>query len=224
MIKQISFFKRKEGISVEDFQDHWRSKHAELVVKLPNLRGYVQNHTLSSGYAKHEPDFDGVAEVWFESTDDMRSNVGSDILQAIRDDEHNFIDRSSMGMLLTEEVVIVDGPRPPGAVKSIAFLNKRDDVTPEFFQQHWRTQHANIASQIAEQLRYVQCHCRLGIYATGRKPPFDGVPMSWFASFDDLKASGNSEAFRLTRADEPNFMVTGRLPFSVAEEVEIVAL
>ena len=146
MIKQISFFKRKEGISVEDFQNHWRTVHAELVVKLPNLLGYVQNHTHASGYLKHEPDFDGVAEVWFDSTDAMRGNVGSDVLQAIRDDEHDFIDRSSMGTLLTEEVVIVDGPRPPGGVKSIAFLNKRDDVTPEFFQQHWRTQHTNIAS------------------------------------------------------------------------------
>ena len=111
MIKQISFFKRKDGVSVEDFQNHWRTVHADLVVKLPGIRGYVQNHTLPSGYKsvhkKREPDFDGVAEVWFDSTDEMRGNVGSDALQAIRDDEHNFIDRASMGTLLTTFTAVV---------------------------------------------------------------------------------------------------------------------
>ena len=221
MIKQISFFKRKAGVSVDDFQLHWRTVHADLVRRLPGLRRYVQNHTLASGYARHEPDYDGVAEAWFDRTDDMRATVGTAELEAIRADEHNFIDRSSMGTILTTEVLIIDGPAPADAVKNIAFLNKRPDVTPDFFFEYWRSTHARIASTVPGQRRYVQCHCRPGIYTAQRQPVYDGIPMSWFDSMASLRDSGTSQAYRATRADEPNFMLSGRLPFIIATEHEI---
>ena len=225
MIKQVSFFKRKPSVSVEDFQQHWRTNHANLVGRLPGLQRYVQNHTLLSGYARREPVYDGVAEAWFDNMDDMRATVGTAELAAIREDEHNFLDRSTMGTLLTTEVVIIDGPVPVDGVKNIAFLNKRADVTPEFFQEYWRTTHAALASAIPGQRRYVQCHCRLGIYASGRTPVYDGVPMSWFDSLEDLRASAApgaaADAYHATRADEQNFMASGRLPFVVTSEVEI---
>ena len=63
MIKLMSFFKRKPGISVEAFQEYWRTKHAYVVVTLPGIQRYVQSHTLLSGYRKREPVYDGVAEV-----------------------------------------------------------------------------------------------------------------------------------------------------------------
>ena len=45
--------------------------------------------------------------------------------------------------------------------------------------------------------------------------------MSWFDDLDSLRASGKSPEYAETRADEPNFMISGRLPFVVAREVEI---
>lgn len=68
MIKIIYFFKRKPGMSVEAFQGHWRTTHAEKIVALPGIRRYVQNHVLPSAYRKGEPAFDGVAESWFDDT------------------------------------------------------------------------------------------------------------------------------------------------------------
>ncbi|MCG8588286.1 MAG: EthD family reductase [Proteobacteria bacterium] len=62
MVKLVAFFKRRDGITPEQFQHHWRTTHAELVVKQQGLRRYVQNHTLLSAYAKGEPAYDGVAE------------------------------------------------------------------------------------------------------------------------------------------------------------------
>ena len=35
MLKIVSFFKRKDGLSVDDFQAHWRGRHAALVATLP---------------------------------------------------------------------------------------------------------------------------------------------------------------------------------------------
>ena len=110
MVKLVAFFRRKAGVSVEDFQRHWRTTHAELVIRQKGLRRYVQNHTLASGYGSGEPDYDGVAEAWFDDTDAMRSLASSSDYSAVRADEANFIDAASMGTLLTDEVVIAGAP------------------------------------------------------------------------------------------------------------------
>jgi uncharacterized protein (TIGR02118 family) len=221
MVKLVAFFRRKAGMPFEAFQQHWRTTHAALVVKQVGLRRYVQNHTLPSGYADGEPDYDGVAEAWFDDVDAMRSLAGSAAYAAVRKDEANFIDPKSMGVLLTDEVVIVDAPPPGSEAKLIAFLRKRADIEPEAFRRHWREQHADLAARIPGNRRYVQCHARPGVYASGRTPVFDGIPMSWFESTEALRDSGRTPEYRATRKDEENFLAPGRLPFVIAREVEI---
>jgi len=48
MVKVVLFFKRKPGMPVEDFQKHWRTTHADIIVRLPGIRRYVQSHVLAS--------------------------------------------------------------------------------------------------------------------------------------------------------------------------------
>src|SRR2546422_565680 len=62
MVQAIYFIKRKAGMNLEDFRRCWLTTHAELVRRVAGLRRYVQSHTLDSGYRKHEPLYDGVAE------------------------------------------------------------------------------------------------------------------------------------------------------------------
>ena len=221
MVKLVAFFKRKPGMSVEDFGRHWQTRHAELVVRQAGLRRYVQNHTLASAYRSREPVYDGVAEAWFDETWAMRDLADSPEYAAVRADEANFIDPASMGVLLTDEVEIVAGPPPAHGAKLIAFLHKRPDVSVDHFQKHWREVHGPIAAAIPGNRRYVQCHARLGIYAAGRTPIYDGIPMSWFDDLDALRTSGQTPEYARTRADESNFMISGRLPFVIAREVEI---
>jgi uncharacterized protein (TIGR02118 family) len=220
-VKLVAFFRRRTGVSVGDFQRHWRTQHAQLVIRQAGLRRYVQNHALESAYRKREPDYDGVAEAWFDDVDAMRALAQSAEYAAVRADERCFIDAKSMGVVLTDEVVIAPGPVPAGAVKSIAFLRKRADLSPEQFQAHWRTQHAALGARVPGARRYVQCHARLGIYRSGRAPVFDGIPMSWFDDEDALRAAGRSEELARTRADEPNFLAPGRLPAVAVREIEI---
>lgn len=221
MVKLIAFFKRKAGISVDAFQKHWRTAHAELVVRQPGLRRYVQNHTLESAYRTREPVYDGVAEAWFDNTEAMRKLAPTGEYRAVREDEANFIDPDQIDMVITDEVVIVDGTAPAGSLTMIAFLNKRSDVTVEFFSRYWRETHGPIAARIPGNLRYVQSHVRPGIYRAGRTPRYDGIPISWFEDLDALRASGTSPEYAATRADEDNFMISGRLPFVIARPHEI---
>ena len=62
MVKALSYFKRKPGMSVEDFQAYWRRSHPAVVTKLAGIRRYVQSHTLPTAYTKGEPAYDGLAE------------------------------------------------------------------------------------------------------------------------------------------------------------------
>lgn len=221
MLKLIAFFKRKAGLSVEEFQKHWQTHHADLVVQQNGLRRYIQNHTLLSAYHDNEPVYDGVAEAWFDDTGSMRENARSAEYRAVREDEANFIDPDSIEAVLAHEVVIVDGSIPNPSVKMIAFLKKRPDVNVEFFHRYWRDTHGPIAARIPGNRRYVQCHVRPGIYKAGRTPVFDGIPICWFEDPDALLASGSSPEYAATRADEPNFMISGKIPFVVASALEI---
>jgi len=49
MVKVITFLKRKAGMPVEEFQSYWRTRHPEVVTRLPGVRRYVQSHALLSG-------------------------------------------------------------------------------------------------------------------------------------------------------------------------------
>src|SRR5438552_3218849 len=106
MVKAVSFFKRKAGMSVDAFQAYWRTAHPDVVVKLPGIRRYVQSHTLPSGYRKGEPVYDGIAELWFDDTDAMRALAGTAVYAAVRADEANFITPDPPFIITKEHPII----------------------------------------------------------------------------------------------------------------------
>ena len=217
MVKAISFFKRKSGMSVEGFQEYWRTAHAELVVKMPGIRRYVQSHTQPSGYRKGEPLYDGIAEIWFDDTQAMRALVGTREYAAVQGDEIQFIDRATMGLIITEDHVIKDGPVPPNGVKNIEFINHKPGLTIEAFQKYWRDVHGSLAALIPVVRRYVQSHTRRAIYESGRTPPYDGVALTWFDDTQAMRLSAATPEYAGVRADEANF-ITPNSPFIITKE------
>ena len=222
MVKIVAFFKRKPGITVEAFDTHWGTRHAELVRRLPGLRRYLQNPTLPTAYRRREPVYDGVAEAWFDDGEALRVSGASREYAAVKADEANFIDGPSLGSLITDEVVVVDGAEPAGAVKLIAFLNRRPDLDPAAFGAYWREKHGPLAAKVPGIARYVQCHVAPGIYRAGREPIYDGVPISWFADAEALRASGSTPEYEAVRRDEANFLAPRPLPFVIATARTIV--
>jgi uncharacterized protein (TIGR02118 family) len=212
MIKLIACFKRRPDISPEAFQQHWSTTHADLVVRSRGLRRYIQNHTLLSVYARREPVFDGVAEVWFED-DALGGLQSSPELAAVRADEADFIDAPSLVSFLVDEHVIVDGPEPADGVKQISFLRAKPGLGNEAFRKHWRELHGPIAAGVPGMRRYVQNHTRTGARAAGFVTPYDGVPIAWFDDTATMRASADSDAYKRTRADEANFLSSDPLPF-----------
>jgi uncharacterized protein (TIGR02118 family) len=221
MIKSVVFFKRKAGMPVDEFQAYWRTHHAKVVSALPGVRRYVQSHTRPSIYARREPVYDGIAELWNDDVEALRAMMRHPHYQVVRADEANFIDGATMGGLVTREHVIVDGAAPPAGVKSVEFVTRRPDLPVEAFQRHWREVHGPIAATIPVLRRYVQSHALPETYAR-RPPPHDGIAETWFESTDAMRHSATTPEYARTRADEPNFIAAGDIPLILTTEHVVI--
>lgn len=222
MVKAVSFFKRKPGMRVEEFQAYWLRTHPTVVMRLPGVRRYVQSHTLLAGYGKGEPIYDGIAELWFEDTKAMAALRGTKEIAAVEVDEAVFIDRGTMRLILTEEHVIKDGPAPPGGVKNVEFVARKPGLAVDEFQRYWREVHGPLAAQIPMIRRYVQSHTRPSAYERGRTPACDGVAITWFDDTRAMRASAGTAEYARVRADEPNFIAPGDAPFIITTEHVII--
>jgi uncharacterized protein (TIGR02118 family) len=170
MVKTITFIKLKPGMSLDQFGQYWRTQHAGIVTKLPGLRRYVQCHTIPSGYRNGEPTYDGVAEVWFDSTGAMRETAKTAQYRAVRADEPNFIDLSKMDFVITEERVLKDGAATASMVHLVEFVRRKPGMDVDAFQSYWSGTHGPLGAKIPMIRRYVQSHVRPAAYGSGRQP------------------------------------------------------
>ncbi len=97
MFKAMIMLKRKEGLSFEDFKNHWLEVHAPLVRQLPGLRKSVFNFDLSNG----EGETDAVSELWFDSEQDFTDAYSSEIGQHVAADALSMV--SNRQRVLVEE-------------------------------------------------------------------------------------------------------------------------
>ena len=102
-----------------------------------------------------------------------------------------------MGLIITEEHVIKDGPSPAGGVKNVEFVTHKPGMSIEAFQRYWREVHGPLAAQITTVRRYVQSHTRLAAYEGGRAPSYDGAAVTWF---DDTERCARRRPAPSTRA------------------------
>jgi uncharacterized protein (TIGR02118 family) len=112
MVKFMSLLTRRPGLSVDEFQHHWRDIHGPLVhAEFPEMRRYIQCHAIPQTYALTPPPaFDGVPEAWFDSLDvlpwRMVRRTGADReTAAARDSRSVFV--QPIPSIVAREVVIV---------------------------------------------------------------------------------------------------------------------
>jgi len=224
MVKVITFIKRKPGMPVEEFQGYWRTRHPEVVTRLPGVRRYVQSHTLLSAYQRGNPAYDGIAEVWADDTAALRAMTQSPVHSELQADEARFIDRTSMGVIITEDHVVKEGAAAPDtAVKSVDFLVRKAGLQLEEFQRHWLMVHGPIAAAIPALRRYVQSHTRRSAYEAGRVPAYDGAAITWYDSTDEFRAAAAGAEYARVAADGPEFLAMDRVRSILTREHVIVA-
>ncbi len=221
MINAFTLLKRKPGLSVAEFQRYWRHQHADLIACLPGVKRYVQSHVLGEYHQAQEPIYDGIAELCVDNSQAFRDISESDAYAAVQADEENFIDRTAIALVLTDEHVIKDGPVMDDSVKRIRLFNRKQDLPFDEFQSDWRNKYGPLIATLPLLDRYVQYHARAGGYAKGRQPAYDGFDIAWFESVDALRSSINSTIS--DRSEQGSFLVAGDCPQIVTREYVIIS-
>lgn len=218
MIRAITYLKRRPGMPLADFQAYWRNKHPAVVTRLPGLRRYVQSHARRSEYVEQEPVYDGIAEVWFDDSKALRALRDTPEMAAVQADEAHFLDRGSMGLILTDDHVIKVGPTRPGMAKGVGFVKRKPGMAVEEFQKHWREVHGPLGARVPQLRRYEQCHTRLAAYAGGREPAWDGIALVWFDDDQAMRDAALTAEYARVKADDGNLVGPAPTPFLVTTE------
>jgi uncharacterized protein (TIGR02118 family) len=221
MDKIAILLKRRPGLDVTAFQSAWRTERGPLVARLPGLRRHAQSHALPQGYARGELLFDGIEELWFDDAAARKAALASAAWAGAQAASGDLLDTGRTVVLPIELHVIKDGAIPDNAVKNIEFVTQRPGMDLMEFRRYWREVHGPIASAIPPLRRYEQNHTALEAYGDGRRPAFDGLAITWFASTADMKAGATTPEYAITRADEPAFLPDGHLPIIITREHEI---
>jgi uncharacterized protein (TIGR02118 family) len=121
VIKLVFCLRRRADLNREAFQRYWRETHAPLVAEraeVLQIRRYVQVHSLAAEAqvatraSRDAPEeFDGVAELWWDSWDALAANAGNPEAQRasaeLLEDERRFIDLARSPLWWAEEHEIV---------------------------------------------------------------------------------------------------------------------
>jgi hypothetical protein len=120
MIKLIYAIRRRSDFSLQAFHERWLV-HGRLVTGVAaaiRASDYFQSHTIDAPVNAQlaavrgitTTPFDGVAEIWWTSLDELMAGAASREGQAaysrLLDDEKQFIDLASSSIFLTEEHTI----------------------------------------------------------------------------------------------------------------------
>ncbi|MCK9994336.1 MAG: hypothetical protein Dbin4_02856 [Alphaproteobacteria bacterium] len=120
MIKLTFCLTRLAHLSRAEFQDYWRNHHAPLVKSFQEelkIRRYVQVHALEDelseglrGPRGAPHGYDGIAELWWDSLEDMRSTHpgARQAGRALLEDEKKFIDLAKSPIWLSVEHEIIN--------------------------------------------------------------------------------------------------------------------
>jgi uncharacterized protein (TIGR02118 family) len=80
--------------------------HGPIGARIPYLRRLVQSHRRVVAGDKYQPDYDGMAELWFDDEDALLAARESAEWKASREDEANFIDPSKIAYFVSTEHTI----------------------------------------------------------------------------------------------------------------------
>ena len=80
--------------------------------RYPELRKYIGvDRAAIVGRNNHEPHCDGISEAWFDDEATIRSTADSPRLRAAITDDAKFIDMSTAGSIIIDEIVQKEGAR-----------------------------------------------------------------------------------------------------------------
>lgn len=115
MVKMFALLRRRQGMTTEEFIEHWRDRHGPLIAGEPSLARHIVRY---EQHVRHRPDLlsgtedcDGVAVQWFHSIDDFVAFMSEPAYaELVAPDERRFLDMDRVEFIVTDEPnVVIDG-------------------------------------------------------------------------------------------------------------------
>jgi uncharacterized protein (TIGR02118 family) len=231
MYKHVALLVRQDGMSHQEFVDYWQNNHTPIA---KNIEGVVRYQQVLPTQPENA-EFDGLAELYFETLDELHEALGSpgsrdydptkEVAAEAREDVDNFLAVEERPRIIGEEIVQkdeVDGDTD-GLYKHSAFLVRQDDMTHEEFIDHWQNNHTPIAREIEGVVKY-----NTVIPTDPENAEFDGVAELYFEDLDKLYRALGSEGSRdydapggkakEAREDVDNFLAIDKRPRFIGQE------
>lgn len=108
VIKLIYCFKKRHDLADDEFDAYWARVHGPIAARIPGLRRLVQVRALKLSGDERGPDFDGVAELWFDDADALLRARASQEWRQSGLDEPNFIDPESARYMVGVERPVIE--------------------------------------------------------------------------------------------------------------------
>jgi uncharacterized protein (TIGR02118 family) len=106
--KCVWMIKFRPELDPEEVREAWRTTHAELALKIPGIRRYVQNHWVAEPMGS-ERTFDGTVDCWFDDRASFEAAWTSPEFEALMVDDLRLFDRtrvpSSEGGVVNEYIM-----------------------------------------------------------------------------------------------------------------------
>lgn len=196
MIQFFALIPRIDGITSQEFHDHWRHPHGTMGRNIPTLRSYVQSHQIHSDLLRPEQaQFEGIAESTFDSIKDA-GEFGDEpyYKQYIQPDAPNFVDQARLEWLNTVEEVLVPKVTPkdganyadtvwlhlnlPVSIKLLQFIKSDGNA-------NWAGKNDIELGQRIGALRHVRNYPSKEVH--GDNPPYLGARQLWWATLSDFQ-------------------------------------
>lgn len=112
MFKTVALLKARQGLSREDFIEHYENRHVPLIRQcLPQICDYRRNFIQQEGaiisVGASAPDFDVITEMWYPDRaafdEAMAMFPRPEVYERIAQDEERFLDRSKTRLFIVEE-------------------------------------------------------------------------------------------------------------------------
>ena len=229
MFKAMVLLKRKPGLTLQQFIDHYENNHAPLGVKYQTkMVRYIRHYLHPSPYPLDgtvtEAEYDVLTELWFEDKqaydEGMALMITGEANSVLSEDETRFLDLTKSRLAYVEEhesALPVGGPAPrdnTGDLRSIVLLKRKPGLTIEEFIDHYENIHAHLGVKYAEVMsRYRRLFLRPAPYpldGTVVEPAYDvATEVSFASKADQQRATANMmvpEINAIIEADEATFI------------------
>ena len=99
MFKLIILITKKPTMTDQEFAEYMLETHAPIAKKMPGLRKYVVS--IVQRPPNKEPEYHGIAELWFDDRNNMKTAFSSPQGQMTQNDTQNFAEKTTT--LYTDE-------------------------------------------------------------------------------------------------------------------------